>query len=129
VSQVRTWAGVSEDSALRFAWAVGLGLFNALRHSEGPPVLTLVRQGAVRLTAQVAGRRTGVPASKVECWRELWTPQLVDMVTIRSNRRRPTLRLVVAIHGGAQLEQRRRWSPPNAGHFAQLAERDIRHFT
>jgi len=115
-------AGLSKDSALRFASAIGQGLLDAFQHSERSPVLTLMRQGTALMTAQVATRGIGVPASEVGRWRELRTPRLVDTVTIHSNRRTTMLRLAVAIDGGAQPGQIRRRSPRNAGHFAQLAE-------
>jgi hypothetical protein len=121
-------AGLSEDKALRFVSAIGLGLFKAIRHGKGRPVLTLVRNGALRLTAQIAVRN-GMRPLGCRRWRESWAARLVDAVTVRSNRRETTLGLIVAIRGRERPDQVRPASPPNAGHFARQAERNGTHFT
>jgi hypothetical protein len=99
--------GLSEDKARWFAAAVGRDLLNAFRSSDGPPVLTLLRQRAVRLTAHVAA-----------CWTDM-----------RANPPGPIVGIVVDIDASMHLGQVRRCSPQNAGYFARLAERNDRHFT
>jgi hypothetical protein len=120
--------GLGEDKALKFASAVGRGLLDALGDGDGQPMLTLEREGAVLLTAQIAvwGGGQGAP---VAGWPELRAPRCVDAVAVHSNQCGTTLRLVVAIHGVAEPEPLRRSPPSNGGRFARLADRDIRHFT
>ncbi len=121
-------SGLSEDKALRFALAVSLGLVKAIRHGDGRPVLTLVRNGTVGLIAQVTVRN-GMRRRGIGRWRGSWTARLVDAVTVRSIRRETTLGLVVAIRGRERPEPGRPASPPNAGHFARLAGRNGKRFT
>jgi hypothetical protein len=121
--------GLGEHRALKFVGAVGRGLLDAFGLGDGPPVLTLEREGAVLLVAQVAVHGAGDRAAEVDCWREPRTSRLVDAGTSRPNQRGATLRLVAAVHSGPQVVQLRRHPTPNGGRFTRLPVPAIRHFT
>jgi hypothetical protein len=120
--------GLGEDKALKFASAVGRGLLDALGDGDGQPMLTLEREGAVLLTAQIAvwGRRPGGTGRRLaraagSTVRRRGGGSFQPMRDDASLGRRDPWR------GGAGAASAE--PTVDGGRFARLADRDIRHFT
>jgi hypothetical protein len=105
-------AGLPADRALLFVIAIDRGLTSAIKNGSGRGVLVVIESDMGRLVAEIADpdNRHVRPATaeSLEAWvareRELWVArQLVDEMTFEANGSGTTLRLAVAVDGGAAV--------------------------
>ena len=96
-------AGLVEQRARGFAFAIHVGLVNAVQHGGGSGVLRLLRDGGSRLVAEIVDQgdgRTVVPPRRPQpsgVSGLSLAQRLVDDVALRSGPEGSTLRLVMTI--------------------------------